>query len=75
MPAPGADANPANDRGLIPLDGKLVSFPSQASGGFYPVGLPDVQSRSKTNSTPAPVQSKTAPAPRVVYPAYGETPR
>jgi hypothetical protein len=79
MPAPSGDANPANDRGIIPLDGKLVSFPSQTTGGFSPVGLSAVQPRSSTTTVPVPAPAskttKTAPLPRVIYPAYGEAPR
>jgi hypothetical protein len=63
MPAPGAEVNPANDRGIIPLDGKLVSIPNETTGGFSPVGFPSAQPRATTTTTP-----------RVSYPAYGDEP-
>jgi hypothetical protein len=71
MPAPGADINPATDRGIIPLDGKLVSIPNETSGGFSPVGLPAVQPRT-TPTTTTPATKTPTPAPRVIYPAYGD---
>jgi hypothetical protein len=56
MPNSGPDLSPA--RGIVPIDGKLVSLPTGITGGFSPVGV-------VTNRV-------TNPAPRINYPAYGE---
>jgi len=74
MPAPNNPVqpgqkigDPSNNRGIIPLDGKLVSLPNETTGGFTPVTAP-----SRTVVTP---QTRTpAATPRVTYPAYGEEP-
>jgi hypothetical protein len=58
MPSPGPDTSPAKTpRGIIPIDGRLVSLPTQATGG---VSVPFTHVPAKTS------------APRVTYPAYGE---
>jgi hypothetical protein len=60
MPAPGADTNPASKPGgTVPLDGRLVSLPTQMTGGTSQYG--------------AVSTTKTA-APRISYPAYGDEP-
>jgi len=72
MPNPGDAPNPmkAGPRPTIPLDGKLVSLPTEAIGGSSPVAH-DVQrlhyvSLTNTSASPAPA--------RAAYPAYGEQP-
>ena len=68
MPAPNGDINPAGQpRPNVPLDGKLVSLPTEPSGGFAPVTTPETQRLRYV----VPTTTKT-PTPRVVYPAYGE---
>ena len=58
MPIPAQESNPAKTpRGIIPIDGRLVSLPTQATGG---VSVPLTHVPAKTS------------APRVTYPAYGE---
>lgn len=57
-PVPMPNAEPA-PRGIIPIDGRLVSLPSEISGGTSQVGVP---------------AAKTQTTPRVSYPAYGEEP-
>lgn len=55
MPGQTSPARPAP--GLLPASGRLVSLPTEITGGFSPVGIP------------APT---VVPAQRVTYPAYGE---
>jgi hypothetical protein len=58
MPIPDSETNPAKTpRGIIPIDGRLVSLPTQATGG---VSVPFTHVPAKTS------------VPRVTYPAYGE---
>ena len=58
MPIPNPESNPAKTpRGILPIDGRLVSLPTQATGG---VSLPFTH-------VPASIS-----VPRVTYPAYGE---
>jgi hypothetical protein len=66
VPMPG-DTNPAKNPGVVPLDGKLVSSPTKASGGIAPVSTPEIQRLNYVGSTSA------TPA-RVTYPAYGDEP-
>ena len=59
IPMP-AETNPANaPRRIIPTDGRLVSLPTETTGGTSPI------------STLPTTRAKTS-APRVSYPAYGE---
>jgi hypothetical protein len=61
LPNPAQETNPANGpRGIIPIDGRLVSLPAEASGGTSQVGTP--------------LASRATSAPRAAYPAYGEEP-
>ncbi len=60
VPMPSSKTTPAP--GVLPVDGRLVSLPSETTGGVLPVGLPTAQ------------RATSLPAPRVVYPAYGEEP-
>jgi len=62
--------DPSNNRGIIPLDGKLVSLPNETTGGFTPVTAPARTIVTPQTRTPA----TTTTTPRVVYPAYGEEP-
>jgi hypothetical protein len=72
VPLPNDGTTPMNGpRGNIPLDGKLVSLPTKATGGVSPVTLPEMQRLHYVSTTAAPVQMKTSPA-RISYPAYGE---
>jgi hypothetical protein len=58
MPSPDPETNPAKTpRGIIPIDGRLVSMPTQATGG---VSVPFTHVPASTS------------VPRVTYPAYGE---
>jgi len=59
-----------NNRGIVPLDGKLVSLPNETTGGFTPVTAPARTIVTPQTRTPA----TTTTTPRVVYPAYGEEP-
>ena len=54
----------------LPVDGKLVTLPTQTRGGFSPVTSPDIQ-RLRYVTTPASPTTTAAPI-RVKYPAYGE---
>lgn len=54
------------DRGPLPIEGKLVTLPTETRGGFSPVTTPEIQ-RLRYVTTPV----ATTPA-RVQYPAYGE---
>jgi len=75
IPQPANNPIPMNNapRGIVPLDGKLVSLPSATSGGVSPVSLSINQRYSFVSTTAAPVarQLSAAPAP-IAYPAYGE---
>jgi hypothetical protein len=58
MPIPDPETSPAKTpRGIIPIDGRLVSLPTQATGG---VSVPFTHVPASTS------------VPRVSYPAYGE---
>jgi hypothetical protein len=77
MPAPNNPVQPGQkigdpNRGIIPLDGKLVSLPNETTGGFTPVTAP--ARNIVTPQTRTPATTTTTAAPRVVYPAYGEEP-
>lgn len=68
MPSPNGEFTPAaqpQPRGIIPIDGKLVSLPTEASGGFAPVTTPEIERLRYVSTT------KTT-TPRIAYPAYGE---
>jgi hypothetical protein len=76
IPMPPADnTTPANNedgpRGIIPLDGKLVSMPLNPTGGTPSVVAPDLHRWTYVSTTNTPSQVKTSPT-RIVYPAYGE---
>ncbi len=57
VPMPNPEQAP---RGIIPIDGRLVSLPTEISGGTTQVG--------------APASPRNTVQPRVTYPAYGEEP-
>lgn len=68
MPNPMDDTNPTkNPRGIVPLDGRLVTLPITTTGGISPVTAPAIQ-RLRFVTTPS------ATPIRVTYPAYGEEP-
>lgn len=74
IPMPPAENTPANQdgpRGIIPLDGKLVSMPLTTSVGMSPVVAPDLNRWTYVSTTNVPAQAKTSTT-RIVYPAYGE---
>jgi len=76
IPMPPADqTTPANEnngpRGIIPLDGKLVSMPQTTKVGMSSVVAPDLHRWTYVSTTNSPSQVKTSPT-RTVYPAYGE---
>ena len=60
IPMP-TETNPANTpRSIIPTDGRLVSLPTETTGGTSQVSTLPTLTRAKTGT------------PRVSYPAYGE---
>jgi hypothetical protein len=60
IPMP-AETNPASTpRSIIPTDGRLVSLPTQTTGGTSQISTRPTTTRAKTSE------------PRVSYPAYGE---
>jgi len=72
IPQPANNPIPTN-RGIVPLDGKLVSLPSAISGGVSPVSLNNGQRYTFVSTTSAPVSRQLNPAPaRIAYPAYGD---
>lgn len=76
IPMPPASDNPAptsGPRGIIPLDGKLVSLPRETGGGVSPVGTPKTQGWRYVTGGNISVQMNATPTQtRVAYPAYGE---
>lgn len=58
VPMPPTPQPPAN--GIVPIDGRLVSMPTQVGGGISPVG--------------AATTPRSASPARIAYPAYGEEP-
>ena len=67
MPSPPMDVNPQNapKKLVVPLDGRLVSLPTEIGGGVSPVSSPDIQRLQFV------VPQKSTPI-RIQYPAYGE---
>lgn len=64
MPGPGKDINPASKPGIvIPKDGKLVSLPTQATGGTTQVGIPQRVNTPRVNF-PAYGEEPIVPVPR-----------
>lgn len=68
IPMPAAPLNKLQPS--LPVDGKLVTLPTETRGGFSPVTSPDIQ-RLRYVTTPAATATPAAPI-RVKYPAYGE---
>jgi len=76
VPLPDNNPVPTNNgpRGIVPLDGKLVSLPSETTGGVSPTSLGAQRySFVSTTNVAAPIQLNPAPT-RIAYPAYGDEP-